>query len=168
MYRTEELEQVIREEETLRFPEFTNENAIELSGVLFQLAEEQNASICCQVVTDGFPTVRWFRTGTDESNIVWLNRKKNSVLKSRKSSLRCGMEAELLGVCEAWHKDEENYVIRGGGFPIWKTDGTFIGAVCVSGLFHAEDHRLAAAAVKKYREMLLEREGEKDADQSVH
>lgn len=168
MYRTEELEQVIREEETLRFREFTNENAIELSEILFQLAEEQNAPVCCQVVIGDFPVARWFRTGTDESNIIWLNRKKNSVLKSHKSSLRCGMEAELKGIHETWHGDEENYVIRGGGFPIRMTDGTFVGAICVSGLFHAEDHRLAAAAVKKYREMLLEKDGERDAYQSVH
>lgn len=168
MYREEELEQIVSEEESLRFRAFTNENAIELSEILFALAEEQDAPVCCQIVLGGFPVVRWFRTGTDESNLIWLNRKKNSVLKSHKSSLRCGMEAELKGIHEVWHEDEENYVIRGGGFPLWKEDGTFVGAICVSGLFHADDHRLAAAAVRKYREKLLEEDGERDAHQSVY
>ena len=113
---------------------------------------EEKAGICYQVVVNGFTAVRCFLTGTDESNIVWLERKKNTVLKSRRSSLRCGLEAEAAGSLEPWQEDEELYVIRGGGYPIWRQDGTFVGALCISGLHHEEDHRMAAEAVRRYAE----------------
>lgn len=128
-----------------------------LSQEVFALAMEEKAGICYQVVVNGFTAVRCFLTGTDESNIVWLERKKNTVLKSRRSSLRCGLEAEAAGSLEPWQEDEELYVIRGGGYPIWRQDGNFVGALCISGLHHEEDHRMAAEAVRRYAERRKEK-----------
>lgn len=141
---------IIWDEEHYRFREFGYEDAIRLSQEVFELALKEDAEICYQVVVDGFTVVRCFMTGTDESNILWLERKKNTVLKSRKSSLRCGMEAEAAGCLEPWQEDTDRYVIRGGGWPIWKLDGTFVGALCISGLQHQEDHRMAVEAIRRY------------------
>lgn len=144
------MQEVIHEEEYYRFDAFSYEDAIRLSQEIFRIAENQNVGICYQIIVDGFHVIRGFLTGTDESNISWLEKKKNTVLKSRKSSLRCGMEAELCGRVEPWQSDTECYVIRGGGCPIWLENGTFVGAVCISGLQHQEDHKMAMKALKSY------------------
>lgn len=144
------MQKIIYEEEYYRFDTFSYEDAVRLSQEMFKIAEERNAGICYQVIVDGFHVVRAFLTGTDESNILWLEKKKNTVLKSRKSSLRCGMEAELCGREEPWQADTEHYIIRGGGCPIWLKDGTFIGAACISGLQHQEDHKITMEALKGY------------------
>lgn len=138
----------MHEEQYYRFETFSYEDAVRLSQEIFKIAEERNAGICYQVIVGEFHVVRGFLTGTDENNIAWLEKKKNTVLKSRKSSLRCGMEAELCGRKEPWQADTERYVIRGGGCPIWLKNGTFIGAVCISGLQHQEDHKIAMEALK--------------------
>lgn len=148
MYTAEQLEQVVNEERELRFEHFDRKDAFALAQVVYELATEERLGICCQVVLEGFEVVRYFLPGTDASNIVWLNRKKNSVMASGWSSLRCGMEAELSGKREPWHKDTENYVIRGGGFPIKSEDGILLGALCISGLVHFEDHALCVRALR--------------------
>ena len=51
---------------------------------------------------------------------------------------------------EDWYADEERYVIRGGGFPLYLENGTFVGALCISGLQHQEDHKLAVEALQIY------------------
>lgn len=140
----------MRDEEDCRFTRFSYEDAIRLSQEIFAVAEEMEAAICYQIIVHGFTVVRGFLTGTDESNIIWLEKKKNTVLKSQKSSLRCGVEAELCGNRESWQVDTEQYVIRGGGCPIWLKDGTFVGAACISGLQHQADHNMVMKAMRRY------------------
>lgn len=142
------MQKIIKEEEQYRFTEFSYEDAIRLSQEIFTIAQKEGAGICYQVIINDFTVVRGFLTGTDESNIAWLEKKKHTVLKSRKSSLRCGMEAELYARHETWQTDTNRYVIRGGGCPIWRKDGSFVGAVCISGLHHLEDHKMAVKALR--------------------
>jgi len=158
MYTREELEQIVRDEEELCFDAFGREDAMELAHIVFQLASREHAGICCQVVLDNFEVIRFFLPGTDSSNIIWLTRKKNSVLVSGWSSLRCGMEAELNGIVKPWHADTVHYVIRGGGFPIHDGKGRLFGALCVSGLAHPEDHRLCVQALREYHSRIKEQE----------
>lgn len=150
-YTMEELEQVIRDEESIRFASFDNDDAIELFHVFFDTAKEQGLKVCCQIKVGDFVAARGFGNGTDESNIPFLNRKTNTVYRSGKSSMRCGMEAELKNQREEWYADSENYVIKGGAFPIYQTDGTVLGAICVSGLFHVDDHKFAVEVLKRYQ-----------------
>lgn len=150
MYKREQLEQVISEERELRFDSFYRRDALELAQIVYALAQERGAGICCAVVLEGFEAARFFLPGTDAGNVVWLARKKNSVMMSGWSSLRCGMEAELNGRHEPWHEDTENYVIRGGGFPIRDKDGILLGALCISGLVHYDDHALCVEALRRF------------------
>ena len=153
MYTREQLNQVVKEEEEIVFPSFDREDAFRLAQVVFEMASAEKAPVCCQVVLNGFEVVRFFLDGTDESNIIWLTRKKNSVIESGGwSSLRCGMERELNGVEKAWHEDTENYVIRGGGVPIHDKAGKLLGVLCISGMVHFEDHALGMSALRKYME----------------
>jgi len=147
----EELEQIIQDEESIRFDSFDNDDAIELFHVFFDTAKEQGLKVCCQIQVGDFVAARGFGNGTDESNIPFLNRKINAVYRSKKSSLRCRVEAELKELREEWYEDTENYVIKGGAFPISRTDGTILGAICVSGLFHEDDHKLAVEVLKRYQ-----------------
>lgn len=150
-YTMEALERVI-EEERIAFDSFDNDDAIDLFRVFFDTAREQGLKVCCQIKIGSFVVARGFGNGTDESNIPFLERKSNSVYRSGKSSLRCGMEAELLGP-EPWLADTETYVVKGGAFPIKLKDGTVAGVICVSGLFHVDDHKFAVEVLKRYQAM---------------
>lgn len=156
MYRMEELQEVIKQEKELRLKSCTYQDGIRIGQTVFDMAVSRNLNVCCQVVIGEFPVTRWFLDGTGSDNVIWLERKKNTVLKKQMSSLRCGMEAELLENREEWYADEEHYVIRGGGFPLYLQDGTFAGALCVSGLQHQEDHKLAAEALQIYLKQMEE------------
>ena len=43
--------------------------------------------------------------------------------------------------------DNAEFVLAGGGFPIWVKHAGMIGSLCVSGLQEREDHRLAVDAI---------------------
>ncbi len=150
MYTAEQLERVRQEERELRLESFDRRGAMELAHTVYELASAERLGICCQVVFEGFEVIRYFLPGTDSGNIIWLTRKKNSVMASGWSSLRCGIEAELSGWHEPWHEDTENYVIRGGGFPLKDRDGILLGALCISGLVHFEDHALCVRALRSF------------------
>ena len=150
MYTEKDLEQVIAEENSLRFDSFCNDDAIALFQLAFETAKELGVHICCQIMIGQFVAVRGFGNETDEGNIPFLNRKCNSVYKSGKSSMRCLVESELTGTSEDWQEDGETYVIKGGAFPIAKMDGTVLGVICISGLFHVDDHRFAVDVLRKF------------------
>lgn len=153
VYTLSQLETVKKDEAEIVFSAFTPDDAFRLSALVFRMAQERQAAICAQVVLNGFEVVRFFRKGTDESNIIWLTRKKNSVYRSGGwSSLRCGMEAQLHGIHEPWHQDTDDYVIRGGGVPIHTPDGVLLGALCISGLVHLQDHQMAMEALRAFME----------------
>ena len=150
-YTMEALEQVIQDE-NIFFDSFDNDAAIDLFKVFFDTGRAQGLKVCCQIKLGGFVVARGFGNGTDESNLPFLERKTNSVYRSGKSSLRCGMEAELTGP-EPWLADTETYAVKGGAFPIKLKDNTVVGAICVSGLFHVDDHKFAVEVLKKYQEL---------------
>lgn len=152
MYTQQQLDQVVKDERELRFEHFDRERAFRLAQIVYEMANKERLGICCQVVIEGFPVVRYFLPGTDAGNIVWLERKKNSVMASGWSSLRCGMESELNDKHEPWHDDTDNYVIRGGGFPLKDRDGILLGALCISGLVHFDDHALCVRALRRLQE----------------
>ena len=41
-------------------------------------------------------------------------------------------------------------MIRGGGFPLKDRDGILLGALCISGLVHFEDHALCVRALRSF------------------
>ena len=53
MYRMEELQEVIQQEETLRLRSGTYEEGIRIGQIVFDLATSRKLAVCCQVVLAG-------------------------------------------------------------------------------------------------------------------
>ena len=68
---------------------------------------------------------------------MWLKRKERTVLESGHSSYYTFFHQDDY----PWMKDNDLYTLGGGGFPI-NEKGEIVGAICVSGLKHNEDHQL--------------------------
>ena len=63
-------------------------------------------------------------------------------------TLRAFLELERNGeeLKKDWILDAANYAACGGGFPLRLKNGCVVGAICVSGLPHLQDHKHIACA----------------------
>ena len=75
---------------------------------------------------------------------IWLKRKERTVLESGCSSYEVFLNKDQYS---SWI-DNDNYAICGGGYPIIE-NGNCVGAICVSGLKHDEDHQLIVDILKE-------------------
>lgn len=83
--------------------------------------------------------------GRKESS--WLDRKVRTVIESGHSSLWTFYKKEIDGTYKQW-EDDDRYAICGGGFPIIEQD-IVVGAICVSGLEHKDDHDIIVQVLKQ-------------------
>lgn len=75
---------------------------------------------------------------------TWLKRKERTVLESGCSSYEVFLNKDQYS---SWI-DNDNYAICGGGYPIIENENC-VGAICVSGLKHDEDHQLIVDVLKE-------------------
>src|SRR5205085_12175239 len=115
-------------------------------------AMRQRLGIAVDIRTAERPLFYMALPGTTADNANWLRRKANLVQRVSKSSYRVVLE----------HKKPQNYfgprrgldnmdyVLAGGGFPVWVKNAGMIGAICVSGLHERDDHRMVVEALCAY------------------
>ncbi|BDA84423.1 hypothetical protein Sa4125_19650 [Aureimonas sp. SA4125] len=91
--------------------------------------------------------------GATPDNAEWIRRKRNTVMRFRRSSLAmrllCEAKGQSLG--ERYGLADRDYVASGGGVPILLTGTGCIGAVVVSGLPDVEDHALVVSALRAFQ-----------------
>ena len=140
------------QEDMLRFPHFTAEDAWSLGCYLVQRARDEQVDIAiCIRKASGHILFQYCTQGTTISNQKWMNRKFNTVMFTEGSSLRAWASFNDRGQTPQDHGlDPMDYAFCGGGFPIRLVSGEFIGAAIVSNLPHREDHRFIAGAIADY------------------
>ncbi len=147
------LEKAIRDEEFYRFPTFSQDNIYELACDMLEAFKEfEEGSLALEIDLSGTTLFRYCPTGTGLFNLMWLNKKRNTVKLFEKSSLRVHAEIGLSG--EDIEKDmglnPKEYALYGGGFPIRLTNGCIIGFIGASGLEHTRDHAAVIAGLDRY------------------
>ncbi len=141
-----------KQEDMLRFEHFTHKDALELG--LFMLKRAERLGLCVSVAVrsaEGAVLFQHLPDGTKKNNENWMRRKANTVLQTSCSSLRTAYNFEKN------HETLENhglsvmdYVLCGGGFPARLKDGTLVGAVTVSNLYHLADHEFVTGSLREY------------------
>jgi uncharacterized protein (UPF0303 family) len=150
-------QEIIKQEELLRFEHFSNEDALEIGMLLIEEAKKRNAVIAIDIIINGYKVFRYGFTGTNLHNDMWLRRKMNTVHTVQKSSLHVYtlLQERNQDLQKDWFLDPMEYACMGGGFPIHVKGTGVIGCIGVSGLPHLEDHQLIVDTLCSYLKVTL-------------
>lgn len=150
----EELRILELQEDLLQFPSFDGDDAWRLGSILRVLAEGKAKPVAIAIWVAGqtlfyAATVTSDGRGVTPGNEDWLRRKRNTVLRFGKSSLRLGLELGRDGTTLEARQGLAlaDYATHGGGFPLLLRGTGCVGAVVVSGLAQREDHAIAVQAI---------------------
>ncbi len=143
------------QEEILQFTHFTNNDAWELGKLMVEEARKRELSVAIMIRrANGLTVFRHMMDGTTLDNIEWMNRKFNTVMRTETSTLEFYMYLQNSGnTMETKFMDEMKYASVGGGFPVRIEDAGVIGAICVSGLNHVQDHDFIIKCLSRYLHM---------------
>jgi uncharacterized protein (UPF0303 family) len=149
--------QLLDEEQILKLPSLTNNDAIEIGQIAVTLANQRNLPIAIEVRISDWIVFHASLEGSKPENDWWINRKVSVVVLNQHSTMFERVSAEERGV--DWHKENgvtnETHAIHGGALPLI-TDEGFKGILIISGLPQVEDHLLAVEVLTEF----LARKGE--------
>ncbi|MFV0559785.1 MAG: heme-binding protein [Enterococcus sp.] len=130
---------VLEQEAKYVFNTFNHTIALELLQAIIQTVNNlKERPVGISIYYKEKEILKYLMEGRKES--PWLDRKTNTVLTSKHSSLYTFLEQDNNPIYKKWASDD-TYAICGGGFPI-SVKGVIQGAVCVSGLEHTIDHQV--------------------------
>ncbi|MDR1105584.1 MAG: heme-binding protein [Treponema sp.] len=137
-----------KQEELLRFPRFSREDAWKLgngaAGIILKNGYPLSVSIR---LISGLVVFQYMAEGTTADNEGWMTKKFNTVRDLEESTLLCTLRlVKRKETLESRGLDPRSYVWGGGGFPIRIKDSGLIAVFTVSGLPHLEDHAVLVDA----------------------
>jgi uncharacterized protein (UPF0303 family) len=140
------------EEQELRFPTFSNDDAWVLGLALVDAARRQRAPVAVDITRNGQQLFHAALPGTAPDNDAWIQRKTRVVNRFGHSSLYVGQLCREQGRTfeEKYRLDPDLYAAHGGAFPIIVESVGPVGAAVVSGLPQVEDHRLVVAVLRAH------------------
>ena len=141
------------QERRLVFPSFGYDEAWRLGTLLVELARERRAPVALDIRCGVQQMFHCALAGSSADNDAWIARKRRVVERYAASSYLVGERFRVRGTAfeDASRLDPDRYAAHGGSFPVrLSRDGPVIGAVTVSGLPQAEDHRLIVEALERY------------------
>jgi len=146
------IQEVIKQEETLVFDSFSNDDAYRLGTIVYEMAKERALPVAIEIRKNTQLIYHAALEGTAPDNDMWLLRKYNLVTRMGKSSYRVGLELKEEGKSfeEMFELSVENYAAHGGCFPIRVKGTGIIGTVAVSGLEQSLDHALVIEGIEKF------------------
>lgn len=148
----DDLADIARQEERLRFTAFDANVAWELGLALRQTADRRGAGVAIDISLHAQPLFHCALAGATPDNTEWVRRKRNVTLRFFRSSYAIGLELKRDGrtLQERYGLDAADYMAHGGSFPIRLAGPTCIGAVTVSGLPQREDHDLVMRSLAEF------------------
>ena len=150
-------EQLLDEEQVLKLPSLTNNDAIEIGQIAITLGSQRKLPITIEVRIGDWIVFHASLAGSKPENDWWINRKVAVVSLNHHSTMFERVSAEERGV--DWHKEngvtDETHAIHGGALPLITEEG-FKGMLIISGLPQVEDHLLAVEVLTEF----LARKGE--------
>lgn len=136
-------EDVIKQEQTLIFQKFTHDFGLRFGLEIINYIQSNNLkSVGVRIIYKDLLVFQYLMDGKKED--IWLKRKERTVLESGHSSYYTFLHQDQYA---AW-VGHDDYAVGGGGFPIIENNEV-VGAICVSGLKHDEDHLLIVDTLKR-------------------
>ncbi len=149
--------QLLDEEQILKLPSLTNNDAIEIGQIAVTLSSQRKLPVAIEVRISDWIVFHASLEGSKPENDWWINRKVAVVMLSQHSTMFERVSAEERDV--DWHKEngvtDETHAIHGGALPLITEEG-FRGILIISGLPQVEDHLLAIEVLTEF----LARKGE--------
>ncbi len=144
--------QLLEEEKSLQFTEFSNQTALQIGLILVDLAKARGLSVAIDITRNGHQLFHYAFAGTSPDNDRWIKGKTKIANMVGHSSYYCEMFFKNRGttVEPDFHLSHLEYLPYGGSFPIIIANTGMIGTITVSGLPSEDDHKLVVEAIKKY------------------
>ncbi|WP_343312321.1 heme-degrading domain-containing protein [Brucella sp. BE17] len=149
MIQSDDIKQILRQEQALVFPSFDENDAFSLGQRIRDIAVSEKLSIAIDISLWDRRLFFSSTEGATSDNAEWLRRKLNVVRRFHASTYRLVLEQKRDDRMFAPHKalDVNDYALAGGGFPIRIAGVGVIGAAIVSGLPQRDDHNLVVGAI---------------------
>jgi len=149
--------QLLEEEEVLKLPSLTNNDALEIGEIAATLGKQRKLAITIEVRIGEWVVFHASLEGSKPENDWWIGKKSRVVMMKHHSTIYERVLAEELGI--DWHKEnnvaDETHAIHGGALPLITPNG-FAGILIISGLPQVEDHLFAVEVLTEF----LARKGE--------
>lgn len=135
-----------KQEEVLRYASFDYNDAWTLVKTIVNLQKEYDRNIAVTVFDEErqVEIIRVLQDGKTESNLKYMNGKRNSAIACGHSSLYAYVTAVTAGRQPVFN---ETYCSSGGAFPI-RINGKWKYTVAVSGLHEGGDHEIIIKALE--------------------
>lgn len=146
------LDELLRQEDELRFPRFDEDDAWALGSRFVERARAEGLAVSIDISTKDKVLFHYSFKGTNPDNDRWIERKKNLVNRFGHSSLYFGQKLKADGTTiEARYLvSERDYAPHGGCFPLIVAGVGVVGTITVSGLAQEDDHALAVRVIREY------------------
>jgi len=149
--------QLLEEEEVLKLPSLTNNDALEIGEIAVTLGKQRKLAIAIEVRIGDWIVFHASLGGSKPENDWWIGKKVRVVMMKQHSTMYERVLAEELGV--DWYKEnkveDDTHAIHGGALPLITPSG-FAGILIISGLPQVEDHLFAVEVLTEF----LARKGE--------
>ena len=151
MSDTDQISELRRQQDEVRFPYFDAGLAWKIGARLHARAERDSMAIAIEVSMAGQTLFYCAMPGTTPDNADWIRRKRAVVERHHCSSLLMKLLGEAKGrsYIEKLALPERDFAYNGGAVPVIVERIGCIGAVVVSGLTQFEDHALAVEAMRE-------------------
>ena len=145
---------VKQQEETLRFAEFSQDDALKLALIIERRTMETYGRPVSVRVDINDITVFYHLMGRASlSNDWWMKKKLGGVKRTGHCSFYNYLTIEAPEKYDEfpWAKNQGNIALRGGCFPLFDLDGVPFGYVMTSGLTQVQDHQLVADSLAEFK-----------------
>jgi len=151
----QDMEKVALQEKRLQFKQFNAETAWTIGSALKAAAEKRHVAVAIDIQLNGHTLFSFSMAGTTPDNWDWIRRKRNVVLRFRRSSYALRLKDELAESTsgEKMDLDEREFAPHGGCFPLFIAGTGCVGTITVSGLPGREDHGLIVSVLQDFLQL---------------
>lgn len=148
------MKELIRQENSLQFSEFTNETALRLGMIMVNNAKKNSYPIAIDISRNGQRLFYYALEGANVDNEYWIAGKARAVNRFGRSSFYVGLYHRERGIKidPGWPISNVEYAPYSGSFPIIIKNVGPVGTITVSGLTDTAeaDHNFVVEAVQEY------------------
>ena len=150
--------QLLREEEVLALPALTQEDALNIGQIAYEIGTTRDLAITIEVRLGEWTVFHASLPGSKPENDEWIARKARVVLASGHSTMHERVLSEETNVdwYELHNLPEKLQAIHGGGLPLNVIGKGLVGILLISGLPQVDDHLLGVEIITEF----LARKGE--------
>lgn len=136
------------QEHLLRFESFDTASAWRLGSLLRTALLQRETGCTVEIEVAGQLLFACVTPGANPGQANWIRRKRNAVHHFARSTYAVGRKLERDGgtLASRHGLNEVDFVVHGGGFPLFLHDTGAVGSVVVSGLPQREDHNVVVEA----------------------